>query len=61
MSQDTENHDSFLHEVFTALDVMIVERLADGTFRSLGEVPGWFVWLYPQAEGKTDSLPLTRF
>jgi signal transduction histidine kinase len=72
MSQGAENagrdagqgggqHDSLLTEVFAALDVIVAERAADGSFRTLGAVPGWFTWLYPQAEGQTDRLRLEQF
>jgi hypothetical protein len=60
MSKGSEDNDSILREVFAALDVMVVERLADGTFRSVGAVPGWFLWLFPQAEGGGERLPLAR-
>jgi signal transduction histidine kinase len=60
MSKGSEDNDSILHEVFAALDVMVTERLADGTLRGVGAVPGWFTWLFPQAGGG-ERLPLGRF
>lgn len=60
MSKGAENGDSILNEVFAALDVMVVERVADGSFRAVGTIPGWFAWLFPQAEGVTEGLRLDK-
>lgn len=61
MAKAAENNDSILNEVFATLDVMVVERSANGSFRSIGSVPSWFIWLYPQAEGNTENLQLAQF
>ncbi|HYE74553.1 MAG TPA: HAMP domain-containing sensor histidine kinase [Blastocatellia bacterium] len=60
MAKAAENGDFILNEVFAALDVLVIERSADGSFRSIGFVPGWFAWLYPQAAGNTENLQLSQ-
>lgn len=48
--------DSVLTDLLAALDVMVVERLADGRFTVVGTPPGWFGWLYPEAGDNLTDL-----
>jgi hypothetical protein len=40
---------SLLAQTLAALDMVVMERNADGTFRLLSTVPAWFTRLYPEA------------
>lgn len=50
--------DSFLTDLLTALDVMVVERLADDSFTVIGSTPAWFSWLYTEAAANPQQLRL---
>lgn len=45
-------------DLFTALDIVVLERQPHGTFRVLSNVPTWFVRLYPQAATQREELQL---
>ena len=47
---------SLLAQTFAALDMVVMERIADGTFRLLSTVPAWFTRLYPEAAAQPESL-----
>ncbi len=48
--------EAIIDEVFAALDIVILERLDDGSFRTIGTVPEWFIRFYPNAVSKRDKL-----
>ncbi len=48
----------FLTDLLAALDVMVVERLPDGSFTIMGDMPAWFAWLYTDAVAKAPQLQL---
>jgi signal transduction histidine kinase len=41
--------EAILTDLLAALDVMVVERLKDGSFRVISTIPAWFTWLYSEA------------
>jgi signal transduction histidine kinase len=47
---------SLLAQTFAALDMVVMERIADGTFRLLSTVPAWFTRLYPETVAQSESL-----
>ncbi|MDZ7378660.1 MAG: HAMP domain-containing histidine kinase [candidate division KSB1 bacterium] len=47
---------SLLAQMFAALDTVILECTADGTFRLLSAVPAWFTRLYPAAATQQEGL-----
>ncbi len=50
---------------FSALDMVVMERLDDGSFRLVGDVPDWFKRFYPGAvpgeKGLTQLHAFLRF
>ena len=42
-------NDSMLHDLFELLDILVLERLADGSYEPVGSVPLWFETLFPDA------------
>ena len=47
---------SLLAQMFAALDTVIMECMADGTFRLLSAVPAWFTRLYPASAAQQEGL-----
>jgi signal transduction histidine kinase len=47
---------SLLAHMLAAMDTVVMERLADGTFRLLSAVPAWFTSLYPEAAAQSEGL-----
>ncbi|HEX4945935.1 MAG TPA: HAMP domain-containing sensor histidine kinase [Blastocatellia bacterium] len=50
--------EALLTDLLAALDVMVVERLPDGTFARIGTTPAWFLWLYPESAANPQHLRL---
>ncbi|MBS1806880.1 MAG: HAMP domain-containing histidine kinase [Acidobacteria bacterium] len=48
--------DSFLTELLTALDVMVLEHLPDRSFTVISAIPAWFSWLYTDAVANPQQL-----
>lgn len=47
-------------ELFATLNIVVLERQHQGTFRILSHVPTWFTRLYPQAVTQTEGLQLAE-
>jgi signal transduction histidine kinase len=47
-----------LAELFAVLETVVLERLSEGSFRVLGNLPDWFACLCPEATTKQDGLEL---
>src|SRR5262245_2738033 len=47
---------SLLAQTLAALDMVVMERNADGTFRLLSIVPAWFTRLYPEVATQSEGL-----
>jgi hypothetical protein len=47
---------SLFAQMFAALDMVVMERTAEGAFRLLSTVPEWFARLYPEAALQQDGL-----
>src|SRR5438128_4699355 len=47
---------SLLAQTFAVLDTVVMERMADGTFRLLGLVPVWFTRLYSEVAAQQEGL-----
>jgi len=47
---------SLLAHMLAALDTVVMERMADGTFRLLSAVPAWFTHFYPAAASQQEGL-----
>ncbi len=45
-----------ISELFAALDIVAMERLNDGFFKIIGNVPDWFINFYPEVVLKADKL-----
>ena len=50
--------EALLTDLLTALDVMVVERLPEGTYSVIGIPPAWFSWLYTEAATNPNHLRL---
>jgi hypothetical protein len=50
--------EAILTDLLAALDVMVVERLPDGSFTVIGSTPAWFAWLYTDAAANPQQLRL---
>jgi PAS domain S-box-containing protein len=49
-------NESILADLFPVLDLAVMERLDNGSFRTIGAVPDWFVRFYPDAALEGDGL-----
>jgi hypothetical protein len=47
---------SLLAQTLAALDMVVMERNADGTFHLLSTVPSWFTRLYPEVTTQSEGL-----
>lgn len=45
-------------KLFAALNILVVERLDNGSFAAIGDVPDWFVEFYPDAASRQEQLRL---
>jgi PAS domain S-box-containing protein len=55
-------HEPLLVSLFTALNMVLMERQEKGSFRLLGSLPEWFFRLYPEAASLQEDLrPGERF
>lgn len=45
-------------DILTALNIVAMEPLDDGTFRLIGKIPEWFLQFYPNAESERESFNL---
>ena len=52
-SKDVNN--AVLTDLLAALDIVVMERLEKGSFRLIGQIPGWFTELYPDSAGNRDQ------
>jgi signal transduction histidine kinase len=52
--------EAILTDLLAALDVMVVERLPDGSFTVIGTAPAWFSWLYADAASNPQQLRLDQ-
>lgn len=50
--------EALLTDLLAALDVMVVERLPEGSFTVIGNTPAWFAWLYTDAAADPKQLRL---
>lgn len=50
--------EALLTDLLAALDVMVIERLADSSFTVVGNIPAWFTWLYTDAAANPQQLRL---
>lgn len=50
--------EALLTDLLAALDVMVVERLPEGSFSVIGNTPAWFAWLYNDAAADPKQLRL---
>ena len=53
-------NESITTDLFAALDVVVMERLDNGSFGIIGTVPDWFMHFYPDAVSKRDKLKLGK-
>ena len=53
-------NESITADLFTALDMVVMEPLNDGSFGIIGNVPEWFVQFYPDVTSKRDKLRLGK-
>lgn len=44
--------------LFSAMNIVVMERLVDGSFQVIGTAPDWFRQLYPPLEGESGKLIL---
>lgn len=51
-------NESIMTELFVALDIVVLECLGNGSFRTIGIVPNWFIRFYPDATSSQDKLML---
>jgi len=49
---------SFMKDLFDTLDILVLERLQDGSFRRMGGVPDWFRRLCSNVDGDQIALRL---
>jgi signal transduction histidine kinase/DNA-binding response OmpR family regulator len=45
-----------LNDLFSLMDLVVLEQISEDSFRLVGSVPGWFASLYPRAKSETDGL-----
>ena len=56
------NNESLTAELFAALDIVVMERLADGSFGIVGTVPNWFLHFYSDTSSRQEGLrPGSKF
>ncbi|WP_009634430.1 sensor histidine kinase [Synechocystis sp. PCC 7509] len=49
------------YDLFAALDIVVLELLADGYFKMVGTIPSWFIKFYPEATEQQKLDPKTKF
>lgn len=54
------NNESITAELFAALDIIVLERLADGSFSIIGNTPDWFLHFYSDAGYRPEGLRLAN-
>ena len=51
LSEHKSVDNTILRDLFSALDIVVMERLENGAFRLIGQIPDWFSQLCPGAAG----------
>lgn len=54
------NNESLTDELFAALDIVVMERLADGSFAIIGSAPDWFLHFDADAGYRREGLRLAN-
>lgn len=54
-------NESITEELFAALNIVILEQNADGSFKVIGKLPDWFSQFYPELAFNQDGLRLETF
>lgn len=55
------SEESIIDELFAALNVAVLERLASGSFKLIGTAPSWFVQFYPDTDLQQQLMPGQQF
>jgi len=54
------NNESITAELFAALDIIVLERLTNGSFSIIGNAPDWFLHFYSDAGYRREGLRLAN-
>lgn len=54
-------NESITVDLFTALNIVVMEQLDDGSFKIIGTVPEWFMHFHPAVAGQDKLMPGKKF
>jgi len=58
---DFSSQDSYINELFLAMNLVGLERLNDRSFSFLNVFPKWFITLYPELDRRQPFFPISQF